>query len=168
MKTSQFCIFAFFLLSALSGSTWGQAGAEPSKVSLCELYQHPERYSGKIVRVRASVSGNDLSLDDFSEREPCSAYMRVHLELPESVTPKPGFDLVRDETLNEFLDALHKGMNVIGTYEGRFDPAFVWHAHKREPVGQGQPKGYGKKQRYDGRIVLRRVADVVVRPMPRR
>jgi hypothetical protein len=168
MRASQSCICAFVLLSALTSSTWGQADVEPSKASLCELYQHPEQYSGKIVRVRASVSGNDLSLEDFSERQSCSAYMRVHLELPESVKPKPGFDLVRDDTLNELFDALHKGMNVVATYDGRFDPAFVWHAHKREPIGQGQAKGYGKKQRYDGRIVLQRVTEVVARPMPRR
>lgn len=140
----------------------------PLKVTMCDLYEHPEQYAGKIVEVRANVSGKDLALDDFSETKSCSAYMKLHLELPQETTPAPGFDLVRGDAYNELHEKLHQGMNVVATYEGRFDPLFVWREQKRVRVGEGTDKGYGKSRRYDGRIVLRKVSDVVARPIPHR
>jgi hypothetical protein len=64
--------------------------------------------------------------------------------------------------------AAHKGMNVVAIYEGRFDPAFAWRNRKRIRLSQNEEKGYGKKHQYDARIVLRRIIDVVARPMPRK
>ena len=44
------------------GQSENQRAAE--RVSLCDLAQHPEQYNGKMVEVRASVAGQDLSIDD--------------------------------------------------------------------------------------------------------
>ncbi|MBS1853113.1 MAG: hypothetical protein JST79_19590 [Acidobacteria bacterium] len=140
----------------------------PLKVTMCQLYEHPEQYVGKMVEVRVNVSGNDLALDDFSNQKSCSAYMKLHLELPQKATPAPGFSLVHGDAYNELLGNLHRGMNVIATFEGRFDPLFVWRDQKRVRIGEGADKGYGKNHRYDGRIVLRKVSDVQARSVPRR
>jgi len=157
------------LLSLYAVLSYGQMAQDaPLKVTMCDLYEHPKQYAGKVVEVRANVSGNNLSLDDFSNQKSCSAYMRLHLELPHEVTPAPSFDVLRDEAYNELFEKLHRGMNVIAIYEGRFDPAFVWHDQKRIRVGEGTDKGYGKKHRYDGRIVLRKISEVLARPIPRR
>jgi hypothetical protein len=140
----------------------------PLKVTMCDLYEHPEQYAGKMIEVRANASGSDFSLGDFSNQKSCSAYMRLHLEFPQDIKPTPSFDLIRDDAANNFLGKMHEGMNVIATYEGRFDPAFVWRDQKRIRVGQGIEKGYGKKHRYDGRIVLQKISDVLARPIPHR
>jgi hypothetical protein len=163
-------ILVWASLAFLSPSIAAQSPDEnvALRVSMCDLYENPEQYAGKIVTVTASVVGSDLSLDDFSNEKRCSAYMRVHLEFPGDVKPMPGFDLIRDEAFNKFFDDLHKGMNVLATYEGRFDPAFVWRDRKRIRVSQDEEKGYGKKHQYDGRIVLHRISEVVGRPFPRK
>jgi hypothetical protein len=135
---------------------------------MCDLFEHPEQYAGKMVAVSAGLTGYDLSLDDLSNQKPCAAYMRVHLELPHDVRPKPSFGLIRDEMLNTFFDALHKGMNVVATYEGRFDPVFVWRDRKRIRVSQDEDNGFGKKHQYDARLILQRISDVVARPVPRK
>ena len=161
------CLLSLVLYAVLS---YGQMDTRdtPLKVTMCDLYEHPEQYAGKIVEVRANVSGNDLALDDFSNKKSCSAYMKLHLELPKETTPALGFDLVRGDAYNELREKLHRGMNVIATYEGRFDPVFVWRYQKRLKVGEGDDKGYGKNHRYDGRIVLRKVSDILARAVPRR
>jgi hypothetical protein len=140
----------------------------PLSVTACDLYEHPDQYAGKTVEVRANVIGADLALDDFANQKSCSAYMKLHLELPQEAKPVPSFNLLRDEAYSDLVEKLQKGMNVTATVEGRFDPAFVWRDQKRSRVGVGTGEGYGKKHRYDGRIVLRKVSDVVARPIPRR
>jgi hypothetical protein len=145
--------------------TWGHAqtgaGESPTKATLCELYQHPEQFAGKIVSVRASVAGNDLWIDTF-EQKACSSWMNVVVVLPEQVKPAPGFSLLHDDSLTTLLKSVRQGKGVQATFEGRFDAAFIWRDHKRIPVGTDP--GYGKKNRYGGRIVLQRVSDVLVLP----
>jgi hypothetical protein len=163
--------FAFVLsLIVYAVPSYGQSGKQdmPLNVTACELYEHPEQYAGKMVEVRANVSGKDLALDDFSNQKSCSAYMKLHLELPQDAKPVPTFDLLRDGAYRELFDNLQRGMNVTATFDGRFDPAFVWHDQKRTRVAGSTNDGYGKKHRYDGRIVLRKVSDLLSRPMPGR
>ena len=131
------------------------------KATLCELYEHPEQYAGKMVSVQASVAGNDLWIDSF-EQKACPSWMQVVVVFPDWVKPEPGFSLVRDDSITQLLEGARKGNGVHATFEGRFDAAFVWRNHKKIPVGTDV--GYGKKNRYGGRIVLQRVSDVVVLP----
>ena len=158
---------SLFLYAVLSSGQLDKPDT-PLKASMCDLYEHPEQYAGRMVEIRANVSGIDLVLDDFSSQKSCTAYMRLHLEFPAQVKPTPGFDVLSGEAYNELFERLRRGMNVIATYEGRFDPLFVWRDHKRVRVGDGTDQGYGRNNRYDGRIVLRTVSDVQARPMPRR
>jgi hypothetical protein len=150
----------------------GQAENEPlaMKATLCDLAQHPEQYIGKMVKVRASVAGNDLWIDDFEQKPACPSWMGVILVLPEQVKPKADFDVVRDEPFNQLFAELHKGMNVQATFEGRFEAVYTWRNQKQVWIGEGQEKskGFGKKGQYGGRIVLHRVSDILARPMPRR
>src|SRR5262249_38598950 len=46
---------------ALSCCAWGraQASSQPVDITLCELYQHPDQYAGKMIRVRGTIAGND-------------------------------------------------------------------------------------------------------------
>jgi len=132
------------------------------RVTLCDLAEHPELYAGKIVETQASVIGSDLRIDDFSGPK-CQSYMRLYLAIPQDVKPAPGFDVVRDQNYQKLFDNLNRGMSVVATFEGRFDPLFTWRNHTRERVSQGREKGYGKKHQYDGRIVLYTVSDVLAR-----
>ena len=139
-------------------------------VNLCDLYQHPEEYSGKIVRVRGGSVGGLWIENIFRDAPttPCPAYMTIVVVFPHQVKPAPGFDLVRDESLAELEQGLHRArpMHIDATYEGRFDPLFVHRDGGRFKVGHHTQKGYGKNHFYDARIVLHRVSDVWTLPLP--
>jgi hypothetical protein len=152
-------------------------GAEPQnestllKVTMCDLYRDPQKYAGKMIEVRATITGHrdpKLERPAFAPQEPCegSGYMIIGLELPQNVKPKPEFDLLRDEPFQKYTEALQKPMRIEATLEGRFDPTFVWRNHKRERVGEGE--GYGKKRSEDGRLVLYKVSDVETKDAPRK
>ena len=139
-------------------------------VTLCDLYQHPEQYAGQMVKVRAGSRGT-LQIENMlhdSHPKSCSAYIRMLVEFPEQLNPVPGFELVRDDSYKKFVEALRSRdpIRVDATYEGRFDPAFVWREQKRIRVGHSDIKGLGKKHDYDGRIVLRQVSDVWTALLP--
>jgi hypothetical protein len=150
----------------------GLAENEPAavKATFCDLAQHPEQYMGKMVEVRASVAGNDLWIDDFAQKPACPSWMGVILVLPERVMPKPDFDVVRNDPFSQLFDDLRKRMNVQATLEGRFEAVYTWTNHKQVWIGEGREKSkrFGKKGQYGGRIVLRRVSDILARPVPRR
>ena len=168
MRVAFGCVF----LLAGCGLCRGQEAAKPVEVALCDLYQHPEQYAGKVVKVRGGSVG-DLRIEDLlhdSQPKPCPAYMRVIVEFPNQAKPAPNFQLVRDESYRKLQDALHHPgpIHIDATYEGRFDAAFMWRDRKRVSLGLDNEKGYGKKHEYDGRIVLHRVSDVWAKPLPHR
>lgn len=172
MNTKMRAIWSCAFLVIACGFCWGQDAVRPIDTSLCELYQHPEDYAGKMIKVRAGSVGSlhiENTLHD-SPAKPCSAYMRLVVVFPEQVKPAPGFQVVRDESYKKVVEALHipGPTHIDATYEGRFDPVFVWRDHKRIRVGQGSEKGYGKKHEYDGRIVLRQVSDVWAKRLPQK
>jgi hypothetical protein len=150
----------------LAAFSAGGLRASRTKVTLCELYEHPEKYAGTIVLVRANVA-RDLSLEDFSAQQPCRAYMRLKAELPGRVETDQGVILVRDAALADLFGKLHQRMNVVATFEGRFDPRFVWRDKNRIRVSDEAGGGSGDDE-VDGRVVLQRVTDVVARPRPPR
>ena len=168
MKTLMRLAFGCVLLLAVCPFCLGQGGAQPIEATLCDLYQHPEQYTGKMVKVRGTVAGNDLWIDAFTETA-CPTWMRVIVVFPDRIKTAPSFDLIRDKSFKEFEDACNhpRPIHIDATFEGRFDAAFVWRDHKRIRVGQDAEKGYGKKHEYDGRIVLHQVSDVMAKPLPR-
>jgi hypothetical protein len=160
------------LLVVGCGLCRGQEDTKPIKTTLCNLYQHPDQFQGRLVKVRGG-SVSSLWIEDIlhdSPSEPCPAYLRIVVEYPDKLNPTPSFQLVRDESFRKLQEALNYGgpMRIDATYAGRFDVAFVWRDQKRINVGPGPGKGYGKKGEYDGRIVLNQVYDVWARPLPRR
>jgi hypothetical protein len=159
-------VASLFILCACS---WGQNNPWPVEAPLCDLYEHPEQYIGKMVKIRASVAGNDMWIDAFTEKT-CSSWMRVIVVFPNQIEPRPDFDLVQDNSFKQFEDAMYhsRPIHIDATFEGRFDAAFLWRDHKRIKIGQRTEKGYGKKHDYDGRIVLHQVSDVSAKPLLRK
>jgi len=161
---------AVLLSSSFSRAQARNEGA-PLKVTMCDLYNDPQKYAGKMIEVRATIAGyRDPKLEQpaFAPQEPCAAsgYMTIGLELPQNAKPKPKFDLIRDESFQKYAEALQKPMRIEATLEGRFDPTFIWRNHKRERVGEGE--GYGKQDSEDGRLVLYRMSDVETKYIPRK
>ena len=173
MSAFKFCVcgWALLLLCAPFGTAQSGDEAVPLKVTVCDLYKEPQKYAGKMVEVRATIVGHrEPTLEEpaFLRQERCSAsgYLIIALELPQSVRPKPDFDLERDSSFQKYEEALRKPNRIEATLEGRFDPVFVWQNQKRVRVGEGE--GFGKKHSADARLVLRRMSQVEVRYMPRR
>ena len=164
---------AAFLLTCWASCRGQDGGAKPIEATLCDLYQHPEQYAGRIIKVRGGSVGGELRIENIlhdSPAAPCPTYMRIVVVFPDRVKPSPGFQLVRDESYRELEAALHRGgpVHIDATYEGRFDAAFAWRDGKRLRVDQAAAKGYGKGHEYDARIVLRQVSDVWAGPVPHR
>lgn len=158
------------LLSGSFARAQSQNGGAPLKVTMCDLYNDPQKYAGKMIEVRATIGNRDLRIErpTFTPQDPCAAsgYMAIGLELPQNVRPKPEFDLIRDESFQKYSEALQKPMRIEATLEGRFDPTFIWRNHKRERLGEGE--GYGKKHAEDGRLVLHKLSDVMTKYIPRK
>ena len=109
-------------------------------------------------------------ITEAGRKPACPSWMGVILVLPEQVKPRADFDVVRDDPFNQLFAELRKGMNVQATFEGRFEAVYTWRNQKQVWIGEGQekPKGFGKKGRYGGRIVLHCVSDILARPVPRK
>ena len=150
-------------------SAIGQSDAVvPEQVTMCELYKNPKVHAGKIVQFRARVTHWDSKhfwLDDFGTPKRCEAYMRLVTVFPHDVSPRPSFQFAKDESWQQFATKI-RSQNVEAAFVGIFQPYFVWRNHERFSVTDDQESG--KKQKYDGRLVLLRVSDVVGRPVPRK
>jgi hypothetical protein len=126
--------------------------------SVCDLLKAPRRFSGSLVSIRAElIAVREWLLVDDTDQE-CGRLAAAHPADPE-VSPKPGFTLIRDRSLEEFERALPvlnpspsgtRG-RIIATFEGRFD----W-----------TPRGSGHSRLRKTRLVLHRVSDVTVIPAP--
>lgn len=150
----------------------GQAGPayEPLELSICKLAKQPENYTGKMVVVRGSVSKGwrapPKAIKELSISEPWSVVscpgVVVTVVFPEAVQPKPDFDLQEDDAFRKLEKALRQRTHIEGTFEGRFDSVFVLKDRKRIRVG----KGFGHRHRATMRLVLRKVYDLEIRPVP--
>ena len=120
-----------------------------------------------MIEVRASVTGQDLWIHDVEQKIACSSWMGVLLVLPVQVTPRPAFDLIRNDAFDRLFEALHSGMNVQATFTGQFEAVYTLRNKKQVWVGEGHDrrKGFGKKGQYGGRIVLYCLSDVLARPL---
>ncbi|MGH9776271.1 MAG: hypothetical protein ACRD50_15155 [Candidatus Acidiferrales bacterium] len=152
---SRTVIWALFLIfSAATGQEPVARAPLPVRVTLCELAKAPENYAGKMIEIRARITGySEPVLDDFSEKESCATHFTVILANPDDVKPRAKFDLVRDYSLDKFHQDLQHAMTVEATLEGRFDTVFELKEGKQVRTG----KGYGKEHDAEGRLVLRRI-----------
>jgi hypothetical protein len=165
MRTARRWLYTSIFSLGFYAVSWGQVSRQPAEVTLCDLYQHPDQYAGKMVKVRGSVAGNDMWIDAFTEK-PCSSWMPVVVVFPTQVKPTPSFDLSEDSSFKMFEDAMYhsRPIHIDATFEGRFDSVIKIQDGQRIRIG----KSYGKKYQYDGRIVLQSVSDVVAQPLPRK
>ena len=164
MKLIPTCACVFIFALSCCAFSWLQP-SQPIDTSLCGLYQHPDQYAGKMIRVRGTIAGNDMWIDTFTEK-PCPFWMSIVVVFPNQVKSAPGFDLVKDDSFNKFEEAMHhsRPIHIEATFEGRFDSAL--RVENGKPIEVG--KGYGKKHQHNGRIVLHRVSDVMARPLGRK
>jgi len=151
--------------ASAAGQTVGQSDTSATEVTMCDLYRNPDQYAGKMVKVRGTIAGNDMWIDAFTT-EPCSAWMSIVVVFPEQARPAPAFDLLRDDSFQEFEGAMYQRrlIHIEATFEGRFDSIVTVQDGKRTKAGAG----YGKKHEHDARTVLHRVSDVMARPLPRK
>jgi hypothetical protein len=141
----------------------------PIAVNMCDLYRHPEQYSGKMVKFRASVVGlklENMQLDDFTQT-PCGAYMRVKADIPDRLRSTPPFDVERDEAWTKLTSSIGS-KRVMAHFTGLFEPYFVWRNQTRTQVAEMVPKGAKKKSGYDAVFVIQSVSDVQALDIPRK
>jgi len=158
-------ILGFFVYIAVCQDQIDAGKEPPLKVTLCDLYKEPQRFSGKMVQVRGSITGHkEPELQDFSGQASCSGYFTILLVLPADVNPAPGFRLEVNSSFQKYQQALHESARIEATMEGRFDSVLDMRDEKL--VRGGNP--YGKKHLADGRLVLHRMTDIATWPIPRR
>ena len=87
--------------------------------------------------------------------------MRVVTTFPRDVNPKPPFQLIQDDSWQQFVIQV-KSKHVEASFVGLFQPYFVWHDHKRTRVAEHAESKHQNK--YDARLVLLSVSDVVGKP----
>lgn len=140
----------------------------PLNATICELAAQPEKYAGKMVAVRGSVTKGwtaapkpikEISFGGPWSSVPCTGEIVV-VVFPPAVQPPPNFSLEQDDSFNRFQKALRERTHIEGTFEGRFDSAVVIRDGKRVKVG----KGFGRRGRATIRLVLRKVSDLDIRP----
>ena len=106
MKLILPCACISILILSCCVFSQAQASNQPIDTTLCELYQHPDQYAGKMIRVRGTIAGNDMWIDAFTEK-PCPSSMSIVVVFPNQVKPAPDFDLVKDDSFNKFEEAMY-------------------------------------------------------------
>ena len=165
------CWWALLLVGC--GVCCGDQTAKPIPLTMCDLFEHPEQYTGKLVEVRGTSNGYPIWLWDVpihGSTKTCSGWLNVTTVFPREVSPPPDFDLVRDESLGKFENAINRHMGIIATYEGRFDILYVIRDGKRINLATGKQerRRAGRMSFFDARIIIRSVSDVVSLPVPRK
>lgn len=94
-------------------------------VEICDLAQNPKEYAGKTVRVRGQVNygwtkpGKAVkvfTIKQLFSSTRCVAQLSV--VLADNASPRPGFQLRRDEAYQTFEKALRSSMTIEATFEG--------------------------------------------------
>jgi len=131
VRMNRIAIVALLFFAACFGASSTTGELSPVAVTMCDLYDQPEQYAGKLVEFRAVAMGGveDLWLEDGS-RKKCGEYFRLIAVLPDSVTPNPMFSLVTDQAWQTFASSL-PSMRVEANITGIFNPYFVWRDGKR-------------------------------------
>lgn len=152
-------VCALLLTGAMSSNEAQTPTTTADRVTLCELYQHPEQYQGKVVQVYASISGPELALDDLAASTACPAQMKLKLEIPS----EHAIDQMNVETRAD-IKVLRRGYhaNQIAVIAGRFNAAFVRRDGVRTAIAGGDPQGYGRGRDFDGVLVLQSLTEFTV------
>lgn len=146
------CVIFFFLLTAAVGSS-----SPIQEATVCDLVKRPQQYGGHLVTFVGewTRTARRILIDDPSGK--CGPIL---VELPDDpdVHPRPHFAIVKDASLEKFLDSSyvlipnaknHKTGKISAKFQGRFDVARAG-------------KGFGHGNMYDLRLVLQQVSNVSV------
>jgi len=151
------------ILFCLGCSLFGQE-LKPIDIDFCDALQHPEQYSGQMVRFRAELHFGR----HFYIREGQCGPIALSYPSDSDVKPKPPFDLIRNDVfyktrefaLQNISPPDSKDKRVVSvTMEGRFDSVFSLNKNSKV-VRKG--KGFGPLGLYDNRLVLRSFEDACV------
>jgi len=164
----------------LSGRCYAQSKpAEPIPTTPCELLQAPDRFNGRIVRVRGPVriafEYFELAAGDCAGRKIDQIWLeygRGPKRQPTTwccgdMVPRDRLALRQDAEFRKFDRYLTAGTNVTATLTARFD------AGKPEPCRGDAERhccmftgGFGHFGAACSRLVIQSVADVVAEPVP--
>ena len=133
-------------------------------VDFCRLKTTPERFTGKVVSVRAYVVKYRHGILLHSNDCDGSVFLELRAEL--DVPPKRQVALMKDSEYEKFYNALFifkEGTTELrdrieATFEGRFDSVYGIKNDKRVRVSPG----YGQNSLFASRLVLYKVSDVAV------
>lgn len=167
MKIIFYLYILTLILFHIPGFCQAEGKSEFIKTTLCELAEKPDQYIGKMVQVRAFVIGSDEIW--LRDAQTCTCYMGIIAVLTDDTKPRPDFVTKKDESFKKFIDDLNRGMNVLATFEGRFEAVYTFQDKQQIWINgsKNKKKGFGKKGEYGGRIILHRISDVLSRPVPR-
>jgi len=133
-------------------------------VDFCRLLTTPERFTGKVVSVRAYVVKYRHGI--ILHAKDCNGGMFLELRAELDVAPKRKVALEKDSEYEKFDNALFifkEGTTELrnrieATFEGRFDSVYELKNGKRVRVSPG----YGPNSLFPSRLVLYKVSDVAV------
>ena len=121
----------FLAILAILLPAFSQVGKSELNTTVCKLAEHPERYSRRLVRVRAFVS-SDLVHMTVLVNQACDN-VGAALDFTEEEEGRRPISLIKDQSFRD-LQGLHRrilelrlnGQNIYGTFEGLFE----WHEGK--------------------------------------
>ena len=133
-------------------------------VDFCRLLTTPERFTGKVVSVRAHVVKYRHGI--ILHSKDCNGGMFLELGAKLDVAPKREVALMKDSEYEKFDKALfifkdgttQLRNQIEATFEGRFDSIYGIKNEKRVRVSPG----YGQNSLFASRLVLYKVSDVTV------
>ncbi len=140
------------MVVALSGAlTWGSAAGErePVRVDFCTVVQHPRKFAGRVLEVRALQT--KLRKGEWGLLGDC--WPPVLLVSPKDVSPPPDFTLEETPAFKMLLAARNERVSFTATFVGRFD----WRGSESSS-GPGKSHRFGKSK-MEMRFVLQRVSD---------
>lgn len=155
------CQIALFVL--LCASAVAQSTNVLTPMTVCQVLQSPERYSGKVVVLSGDIlSPRALQMYDPSCGRVSLAYTEDDLKI------RPKFTTVRDGNFKKFDSSLSelvppppcKPGRITATVEGRFDSRYALRKGKRVVVSPG----FGHQSLSDYQLVVKHVLIVDVEP----
>ena len=158
MRTASIWAFLLFSASLACGRqreepTSNPPAPEAVKVSFCDLYQHPESYSGKLVQVHAAIYGiKHMGIEDAAfPGTRCESYIKIDLWIPKGQSePRAP---IRNSSLDNLEKGVKSGNRVIADIQGFFE--FRTKHTRRNTMPSAQ-------------LVLFKTFNVITLPVPRK
>ena len=153
--------FPFFICLCIATVGFGQE-IRFRPVPLCELTEHPEKYSGQLIRVEIELvqpRAPQFHIDQCNRREP------IVLQFADSpsVHPKPNFEMVRDGQFNRLVNSIGYLLPRLDYLPGRISAVLEGRFDSVHGKIFGRFGGYGHSNLFQNRFVLYRVVSLEVK-----